>query len=103
MYNLTGVPTLEGTAPNELKRMGIETIDELASIYNPKLREAYLNSKKEVDFVDVLRHIMIVSNAEKYFSQAWTKNFASLDEESQKILEKCGVNLGIVGKYVGLK
>lgn len=88
---------------NELKSMGIETIDELTSIFNVKLREAYLDSKKEMDFVDILRHMMIIYDAEKYFSQAWTKNFVSLDQESQKILEKCGVNLSIVGKYVGLK
>jgi len=87
----------------ELRKMGIGTIDELESIFNSKLREAYIESKKRVDFVDVLRHMMIIYDAEKYFNSSWPKTFVSLDKETQKILVECGVDLNTVSRFLSLK
>ncbi|SFE79597.1 ppGpp synthetase catalytic domain-containing protein (RelA/SpoT-type nucleotidyltranferase) [Paenibacillus catalpae] len=73
----------------ELNAYGITRLSELNALITRKL-EVYLHFS--TNFIGLLRHIMIINDAEKYFKQAWNKNWTGIEEEYLDYLKSIDVS-----------
>ncbi len=77
---------IENEIINELKKFDITTLDQLDYII-PK--ELDLIDQKEISYAWLLRYIMIIKDAEKYFNNCWNKDRRNwINEKFVKALEK---------------
>ncbi|MCB9819343.1 RelA/SpoT domain-containing protein [Candidatus Nomurabacteria bacterium] len=85
---------------DELKRMDITTLEELDRLNTDDVREEVTtNAYPETNYTGAARSLMILSNADKYFSKAWRKKW-TMGVGSLKQYEKYNKNISsIVKKY----
>jgi len=78
----------------ELDRYGIWDLVKLDSIIPKEIHEVILkklDSSSELNFINLLRLLMIINDHRKYFEKVWKRDFNILDKDSVKIMKKYDV------------
>ncbi|MDN3692712.1 hypothetical protein QWZ06_10685 [Chryseobacterium tructae] len=72
----------------ELKSFGINTIDELDKLSSETIINKILNYNftEKTTIIGILRTIMMLTDAEKYFEKAWQKNWINISEQTYHLL-----------------
>jgi ppGpp synthetase/RelA/SpoT-type nucleotidyltranferase len=85
----------------ELQDMGIRTLKELDKVIPPGLEEAETKSSKD-SLAGLLRNIMIILDADRYFETAWKHHWDYMDPGSAKLLEGFGVRATRLARKHGI-
>ncbi len=78
----------------ELDRYGIWDLVKLDSIIPKEIHKIMmkeLDSSFELNFISLLRLLMIINDHRKYFEKVWKRDFNILDKESVKVIKKYDV------------
>jgi hypothetical protein len=85
----------------ELQNMGIRTLKDLDKAILPGLEEAETKLSKD-SLAGLLRNIMIILDADRYFETAWKHHWDSMDPEDAKLLEGFGVRVTRLARKYGI-
>lgn len=77
---------------HELNDMELYTLKDLDSIIPSNYTEILTKYKGETNFSTIIRDLLIITNKEKYFKEAWKNHWMFLDRDALEIYEKLGVN-----------
>ncbi len=84
----------------ELKIMGVETLRQLNEIIPKDLNSKIEEFDKKTNYCGVARNIMIVSNPEKYFSDAWGNSWGIASHEAMAIYTAYGIDVEkLIARY----
>lgn len=91
----------------ELLKFGINTIEDIGSLLTPDLLSyilSYYNNQREeaeTSYTFLLRSIMIMTDAEKYFKNAWqSKSWSYETNATLDFWSKYGVDKELIHKYI---
>lgn len=89
---------------SELGQMDVNTLTELEVIIGEILVEKKVSTddlvKGSVNFVGLIRNIMIIHDSDKYFQKGWQHKWSSADSKDIKYFEKFGLDYSeIISKY----
>jgi len=80
----------------ELNNFGIETLNDLKKIIpdnlNEKIKAASKDDGYHTTLLGLLRHIMLIDDADKYFTKSWTQGWKKIKRSS----------LGVLNQYTDL-
>lgn len=100
--NTTIEKTLNGgdkAVIGELKKMGITTLAELDAIIQEDMLEKLDIQRNGTNYLGILRDIMIIYDANRYFESAWCNHWHDI-EENLEYLKHFGINISdLVKKY----
>ncbi len=71
----------------ELEKVGIRTLEALHKSIPNDFVEMVTKCKLSTTYLGLLRYIMIIHNAEKYFENAWNYSWNYLDKEAVTLLD----------------
>lgn len=77
---------------NELNVFGISTIRELDSIIQPDFKNE-LNKASWRSLDGIIRNILIINNAEKYFSKVWNPSMNQMNKKNFDLYKKYGIDI----------
>ena len=84
----------------ELQAFGVHTLEDLDSLIPEDIRDDHSEYILQNNLLGLLRDIMIVSDAERYFSEAWQQHWHGIDGVSYRFLRERGVPVGqLVERY----
>lgn len=101
-------PTLNGGDSKiiqELKDFGIEKLSDLDALMTDKITEAINNFDDPIgpnNYLGVLRDIMIIIDAGKYFSKAWKDHWQGVFSSTVDFWEANGVDIAAMPKSIGI-
>jgi len=77
---------------NELRIFGINTLKDLDEIIPKDITERVLKYEKikpngKHNYVGILRHVMIIADIEKYFSQCWRSGWSGIDKDTIELIK----------------
>ncbi|MDO3680172.1 GTP pyrophosphokinase [Paenibacillus ehimensis] len=82
----------------ELKGFGIKTLSDLNNLIDDDKLESYIYLSS--NYLGLLRHIMIFSDAEKYFKKAWGRNWHGMELDYFEYVKGFNKDIeGILKKY----
>lgn len=83
----------------ELRDMGIRTLKELDTGI-PSNFDTFERKAAGDNFAGLLRNIMIIRDAERYFEKAWNKHWNLIGNENVELLQELGIDmLRLADKY----
>ena len=94
-----GLEGLGRTLIEELELFGIRTLQQLDDIVPEGLEGDYLNLVYKPNFVGVVRDILLISDAEKYFEKSWRESWNCIDDSGANLLSKYGVDMRNLRKH----
>lgn len=84
----------------ELNDYGIFRLSDLDKIIKQNEMEDYFIFGETNNFLGLLRSIMLLDDAERYFKMAWNKNWKGIDEETIEKLREHRINIDeLVRRY----
>lgn len=103
-------PIITDQTLNEVALMGIQNLEEFNKIipedYETRLRPVYLDFQQRgfrhaPSFVGLVRNLLIIADAEKYFANVWNKEpiFSGIDEALVSLFKSYAVD---IDKYIKL-
>ena len=76
----------------ELKQFGLENIYQLDQIVRPEFEQEV--RKMEWRSLDgIIRNIMILDNAEKYFSEVWNPSMIQMNKKNYRLYQRFGIKI----------
>lgn len=85
----------------ELKDFGISSIKTLNGLVNPKFEEEIKNAEwRSLD--GVIRNILILSDAEKYFSQVWNPSMTQMNKKNYELYKRHKIDIDQICKEKGI-
>lgn len=85
----------------ELYDMGIRTLKDLDRAIPPGLEEAETKSSKD-SLAGILRNIMIILDADRYFETAWKRHWDFMDPGDAALLEGFGIRATRLAEKYGI-
>lgn len=100
-------PSLGGTGEplskkivDELRSFGISKLDELDRIVPSDLQGYILQNRATNNFGGLIRDILIINDAEKYFRVSWKQAWQGYDAQDNRLYEKYCVDQSILDEHV---
>lgn len=90
--------SLMGDINKELKLMQIQTLAELDAIIPENFKETFVKNKVNSNFAGIMRDILIIHDADKYFTTAWKKKWSRGGSGFVKNLRDFGINANELAK-----
>lgn len=88
-----------GLILNELKSFGLNTIKELNALI-PSEYEKEIQQTEWRSSDGIIRNILIISNAEQYFTKVWSSSMNQMNRKNYNLYQKFGINIDkICEKY----
>ena len=88
----------------EIQNFGILKLSQLDKIipkdFEDNVRKLKLHPK--LTFASLIRSILLINDAKKYFEHSWHKHWNFLRKDAKRLLNKYNVDLVYVRKHVGL-
>lgn len=82
----------------ELSLFGLQKIQDLNGLILPAFEEEIrCGAWRSLD--GIIRNILIISDAEKYFSQVWSPSMNQMNKKNYKLYEKFGINMEEICKH----
>lgn len=75
-----------GGVIGELKRFGINTIDELDNLLSPSFLDCMKKYAPKTTLLGTFRRAMLFSDMERYFSKAWNKRWQGISQATVSML-----------------
>lgn len=92
-----GYPENSKTIIQELKDMGVNTLEDLNNIIPQKYAKVlakYASKSFEADnFASIIRDLLVLNYKDKYFKDAWKNHWGSTDKISLYLYEELGINI----------
>ena len=85
---------------DELKKFGISTIRELDNIMPPDINEKIKECKYSGNFLGFLRHIMLIKDYNKYFSECWQERWGGMDKNQKCLCKLYGIDTENFKRYL---
>lgn len=84
---------------SEIQAFGVATIKGLDELVSPELeKEVREMGWRSLD--GIIRNILIVSDANRYFAEAWNPSMAQMDQKNHALYQRLGVDIDrICGQY----
>ncbi|MCM1414989.1 MAG: RelA/SpoT domain-containing protein [bacterium] len=81
----------------ELKDFGISSIKTLNGLVDPKFEEEIKNAEwRSLD--GIIRNILILSDAEKYFSQVWNPSMTQMNKKNYELYKRYEIDIDQISK-----
>lgn len=90
-----GLRTFNGFDKNiiyELQNFGIETLDDLDKIMDDNILKV-LCCNEHSNYLGTLRHVMMATDAEKYFEKSWQHDWDGMSAEDYDCIKKLNPNI----------
>lgn len=89
---------------DELRLFGITTLEQLDKIIPLDIVKQYqfYQDVAKSSFLGFLRHLMLINDAEKYFTNSWRNSWQSISSDTVKLLEHYNVNFASFGKQYNI-
>jgi putative GTP pyrophosphokinase len=86
----------------ELRSFGVSKLYELDGIIPSDLEDYMIRTNSQNNFAGLVRDIMVISNAKKYFETGWQQHWDSYDEIADAMYGAYKVDRGVLNKHVEL-
>lgn len=71
---------------SELKRFGINSLADLAALFEAALIEQWKNARIPLTYIGILRDAMMYKDVDLYFNRAWMKSWTGWDADTLRLL-----------------
>ena len=82
--------------------MSINTIEDLNNIIPEDFKDALRKHEKRGNFAGLIRHILIIHNADLYFKKAWKHHWDGISQSEDNIYSAYNINMEELAKKYGL-
>lgn len=86
----------------EVRLFGISRLYQLDKIIPKDLEDNIFQLGRENNFAGIIRLVLMIADAKKYFSVSWRNNWRRLGSNASELLEKYGVDINYLEKYVNI-
>lgn len=77
---------------NELRLFGIDTIKELDDLIRPEFEQELRNAEwRSLD--GIIRNILIIADAEKYFKNSWNPSMNQMNRKNYELYQRFHVDI----------
>jgi ppGpp synthetase/RelA/SpoT-type nucleotidyltranferase len=87
----------------ELQLFGISKLSGLDRIIPADLEDRSLDLRARSNFAGIIRRVMIISNAKKYFEVCWQNRWKGLGEGGLELLQKYHADIATIQKYIKMR
>lgn len=84
----------------ELKDFGITTLEELDKIIPKDLEKKLVEYKEDGNFIGLIRSILMINDADKYFNQSWKNHWGILNPNSESLLKSFEIDIKKIDEYL---
>jgi ppGpp synthetase/RelA/SpoT-type nucleotidyltranferase len=92
--------TLSKDIVEELRSFGVSKLHELDRMVPTDLQDYMIRNKKDTNFAGLVRDILIISDAKKYFEVSWQNHWTAYEEDSREVYDAYKVDMQVLDEYV---